>query len=83
MQQSLISKEIIDSLSSKDKPRSVQELTARYNQRKEQYKELRMTMGDSPEDHEQLSMIYAEAKALAWALGRSEQSFIKDISSKT
>ena len=83
MQQSLISKEIIDSISNRDKPRSVQELTARYNQRREQYKELRMNMGDSTQDHEQLSMLYAEAKTLAWALGRSEQSFIKDISSKT
>ena len=82
MQTSLMSKEIIESFSSKDKPRSVHELTARYNQRREEYQRLRSMMGDSPEQHEQLSMIYAEAKALAWALGRSDQSFIKDISGK-
>ncbi|MBO6303759.1 MAG: hypothetical protein J6M62_01635 [Selenomonadaceae bacterium] len=61
------------------KPRSPQELTARYNLKREQYKELKMT-SDSPETREQLVMIYSEVKVLGWALGKDEKTIIKEMS---
>lgn len=60
------------------RPRSPQELTARYNLKCQQYKELKMT-SDSPETREQLVMIYSEVKVLGWALGKDEKSIIKDM----
>ena len=76
---SLQSREIIESISIKEKPRSVQEILARYNQRREQYKNLRRESNGSADSREQLAMLYAESKVLAWALGKSEKVFIKDI----
>jgi len=60
------------------RPRSPQELMARYNLKRQQYKELKMT-SDSPETREQLVMLYSEVKVLGWALGKDEQSIIKDM----
>ncbi len=60
------------------RPRSPQELMARYNLKRQQYKELKMT-SDSPETREQLVMLYSEVKVLGWALGKDEQSVIKDM----
>lgn len=60
------------------RPRSPQELTARYNLKCQQYKELKMT-SNTPETHEQLVMIYSEVKVLGWALGKDEKTVIKDM----
>jgi hypothetical protein len=60
------------------RPRSPQELMARYNLKRQQYKEIKMT-SDSPETREQLVMLYSEVKVLGWALGKDEQSVIKDM----
>ena len=64
-------REIIVSQSTALKPRSPAELTARYNLKRQQYKELKMISDNSPDKREQLSMLYAEAKVLGWALGAS------------
>jgi hypothetical protein len=58
------------------KPRSIQETTARYHQKCEQYKNLRKL--DNP-NHEQVSMLYAEAKALGWVIGKDEKAIIQDL----
>lgn len=60
------------------RPRSPQELMARYNLKREQYKELKMT-SDTPETREQLVMIYSEVKVLGWALGKDERTIIKEM----
>ena len=72
-------KNIIEYQSTIEKPRSIPELTARYNLKREQYKELKMTSDNSPEKREQLAMIYAEAKVLGWALGKDERKVIREI----
>lgn len=60
------------------RPRSPQEILARYNQKREQYKEVKM-MNDSPETREQLVMIYSEVKVLGWVLGKDEKTIIKEM----
>ena len=60
------------------KPRSVQETTARYHQKCEQYKNLR-SMDNV--DHEQISMVYAEAKALGWVIGKEEKDIYRELNS--
>lgn len=60
------------------KPRSMPEVTARYNLKRQQYQDLRKM--DAP-NHEQLSMLYAEAKVLGWVLGKEEKTVIRELNS--
>ena len=76
---SAASKEIVESLSNVPKVRSPAELMARYNLKRQEYQELRMLSDNSPEKREQLAMIYAEAKVLGWALGKSEKEVIGEV----
>ena len=71
--------ELIAMMNPVTKPRSPQELMARYNQKREQYKELKMASDNSPQKREQLAMLYAEAKVLGWALGKNEKTIIQEI----
>lgn len=59
-----------------EKPRSQAEVRARYELDCQQYKDLKASSSDDA--REQLLMIYAELKALGWALGKSEQDTIRD-----
>ena len=54
------------------------EVTARYNLKRQQYQDLRKM--DAP-NHEQLSMLYAEAKVLGWVLGKEEKTVIRELNS--
>ena len=59
------------------KMRSPQEITAKYNQALEYYKELCF----KPQETNQLKLsTYAEIKILGWVLGKPERVIIKDIS---
>ena len=59
------------------KMRSPQEITAKYNQALETYKELCF----KPQETNQLKLsTYAEIKILGWVLGKPERVVIKDIS---
>ena len=59
------------------KMRSPQEITAKYNQALETYKELCF----NPQETNQLKLsTYAEIKILGWVLGKPERVIIKDIS---
>ncbi|WP_297967021.1 hypothetical protein [uncultured Anaerovibrio sp.] len=60
---------------SKEKPRSIAEITARYNLSCQKYKELKAAKA---EFREQKVMVYAELKVLGWALGKSDQTISKD-----
>ena len=61
-------KEIIEQFSSvPEKMRRVNEVSAQYNQKLEQYKQLNYT--SSKENRDQRLMIYAEIKILGWILG--------------
>ncbi|MBR2216694.1 MAG: hypothetical protein IJ849_13200 [Selenomonadaceae bacterium] len=71
--------EIIAMMNPVTKPRSPQELLARYNQKRQQYKELKLASDNSPQKREQLAMLYAEAKVLGWALGKHEKTIIQEI----
>ena len=44
----------------------------------EQYKNLR-SMDNV--DHEQISMVYAEAKALGWVIGKEEKDIYRELNS--
>lgn len=59
-----------------ERPRSAQEITAAYRQKCERYKALRAA---AQADHEQVSMLYAEAKSLGWVLGKNESSILQDL----
>ena len=59
-----------------DKPRSLQEVTARYNLRLQQYKELNASQEDN---REQRLMLYTEIKVLGWLLGKAEKKILKEI----
>ncbi|MBR3457908.1 MAG: hypothetical protein IKH16_07120 [Selenomonadaceae bacterium] len=72
--------EIIESQRVTEKPRSAPELLARYNLKRQQYKELKMISDNSPEKREQIAMLYAEAKVLGWALGKDEKKIIRELS---
>ena len=72
-------REIIESQSRVPKARSAQEIMARYNLKRQQYKELKMMSDNSPEKREQLAMLYAEAKVMGWALGKDEKTIIQEI----
>ncbi|MBR6710909.1 MAG: hypothetical protein IKI81_05205 [Selenomonadaceae bacterium] len=71
-------KEIISSQSSDrlEKMRNPQEITARYNLRIQQYKELNASKVD---DREQRLMIYTEIKVIGWILGKKEKTIIKEM----
>ena len=59
------------------KMRSPQEITAKYNQALEYYKELCF----KPQETNQLKLsTYTEIKTLGWVLGKPERVIIKDIS---
>lgn len=75
----LQSREIIESISNTEKMRSVHEITARYNLKRQQYHDLKLQSDGKAETREQLAMLYAEAKVLAWTLGKNEKVFLKDI----
>lgn len=76
---SKVSQEIIESLSNVPKVRSPAEILARYNLKRQEYKELKMMSDNSPEKREQLAMLYAEAKVLGWILGKTEKTVIGEI----
>ena len=74
-------KDIIESQSTrKEKPRSPQEILARYNLRLQDYKALKESKVDN---REQRLMLYTEIKLLGWALGRAEKNVLKDINACT
>jgi len=60
---------------SKEKPRSIAEITARYNLSCQKYKELKAAKA---EFREQKVMVYAELKVLGWVLGKNDQTISKD-----
>lgn len=59
-----------------EKPRSPQEISARYQQAVWQYQSL---MRSEKDNREQRLMLYAEIKALGWCQGCDEQKVIQDI----
>ena len=63
-----------------EKMRHVQEVSARYKLRLNQYKELNVTYSDN---RDQRLMIYTEIKVLGWILGKREKDVIKDIAECT
>lgn len=61
-----------------NKLRSQQEITAKYNQALEYYKEICF----KPQETNQLKLTtYTEIKTLGWVLGKPEKDIIKDIAS--
>ena len=60
-----------------ERMRHVQEISARYKLRLNQYKELNDSRSDN---RDQRLMIYTEIKSLGWVLGKKEKAIIKDIS---
>ena len=62
-----------------EKPRSVQEISARYQQAIGQYQELMRAQTDN---REQRVMLYAEIKTLGWCLGRDEAVIVRQINTK-
>ncbi|MBR1730060.1 MAG: hypothetical protein IJ728_11120 [Selenomonadaceae bacterium] len=63
-----------------EKMRHVQEVSARYKLRLDQYKQLNLSRSDN---RDQRLMIYSEIKTLGWVLGKAEQAVLKDISECT
>ncbi|MBQ1868338.1 hypothetical protein FZ040_09620 [Selenomonas ruminis] len=59
-----------------EKPRSVQEISARYQQAIKQYQ---MLMRSQNDNREQRVMLYSEIKALGWCLGRDEHKIVQEI----
>lgn len=59
-----------------EKPRSIQEISARYRQAIKQYQVLMQSENDN---REQRVMLYAEIKTLGWCLGREEYKIAKEI----
>ena len=59
-----------------EKMRHVQEVSARYKLRLNQYRELNMSHSDN---RDQRLMIYTEIKVLGWILGKKEQKVLKEI----
>ena len=69
-------KDLVASYSRRERVRSPQEITARYNQDLLAYKELCFASGDN---REQKLQVYNEIKVLGWVLGKAEKNIIKDI----
>ena len=63
-----------------EKMRHVQEVSARYKLRLNQYKELNISHSDN---RDQRLMIYTEIKVLGWILGKPEKTVLKDINECT
>ena len=59
-----------------EKPRSVQEISARYLQAIKPYQ---MLMRSQNDNREQRVMLYSEIKALGWCLGRDEHKIVQEI----
>lgn len=59
-----------------ERPRSPQQILARYNQAREQYQQLMRAENDN---REQRVMLYAEIKALGWCMGREEMKVVREI----
>ena len=59
-----------------ERPRSPQQIVARYNQARQAYQQLMRAEHDS---REQRVMLYAEIKALGWCMGREEAKVIREI----
>ena len=71
-------KELIEKYSTvPEKMRRVQEVTAQYNQKLEQYKQL--NYASSKENRDQRLMMYAEIKILGWILGKPEKDVLKAL----
>ena len=60
----------------KEKMRHVQEISALYKQRLNQYKELNLSYSDN---RDQRLMVYTEIKVLGWVLGKKEKDVLKEI----
>lgn len=75
----MVANNIVEEVARYRKPpkmRSPQEITAKYNQALEYYKELCF----KPQETNQLKLtIYTEIKTLGWVLGKPEKDIIKDI----
>ena len=63
-----------------EKMRHVQEVSARYKMRLNQYKELNESRSDN---RDQRLMVYTEIKVLGWVLGKPEKLVLKDINKCT
>ena len=59
-----------------NKLRSLQEITAKYNQSLENYKKICFMSGDV---RDQKIAVHAEIKMLVWVLGKPDKDVIKDI----
>ncbi|SFT90190.1 hypothetical protein SAMN02910356_02637 [Selenomonas sp. GACV-9] len=59
-----------------EKPRSTQEISARYRQAIKQYQVL---MRAEVDNREQRVMLYSEIKTLGWCIGREEHKVVQDI----
>ena len=62
-----------------EKARSVQEVSARYQQAIQQYQQLMQSQTDN---REQRVMLYAEIKTLGWCLGRDEAMIVRQINNQ-
>ena len=62
------------------KMRHAQEVSARYQLRLKQYRELNESRSDN---RDQRLMIYTEIKVLGWVLGMPEKNVLKDINECT
>lgn len=75
----MVANNIVEEVARYRKPpkmRSPQEITAKYNQALEYYKELCF----KPQETNQLKLTtYTEIKTLGWVLGKPEKDIIKDI----
>ena len=75
----MVANNIVEEVARYRKPpkmRSPQEITAKYNQALEYYKELCF----KPQETNQLKLTtYTEIKILGWVLGKPEKDIIKDI----
>ena len=62
--------------STPERMRHVQEVSARYKLRLNQYKELNMSRSDN---RDQRLMVYTEIKVLGWVLGKKEKDVLKEV----
>lgn len=59
-----------------EKMRHVQEVSALYKQRLNQYKEMNVNFSDN---RDQRLMVYTEIKVLGWVLGKKEKNVLKEV----
>ena len=59
-----------------EKMRHVQEVSARYKLRLNQYNEMNKNYSDN---RDQRLMVYTEIKVLGWVLGKKEKDVLKDV----